>query len=106
MSSPKQQPPGVCPSLSPTNLRYVARRAIRKQDAVPLQSVPATPINVPFIPFKVGEMADDQRAAGRPFRPHRPDAAEPFSVPQRGFNVGHADVEQNAARIAGAAAYV
>jgi hypothetical protein len=51
------------------------------------------------VAFRVGEMADDQGAAGRPFRPHRPDSAEPLSLPQRRLNVRHADVEQNVARL-------
>jgi hypothetical protein len=55
------------------------------------------------VAFGIGEMADDQRATGRPFRPHRPDSAEPLRLAQRSLNVGHADVEQNATGIAGAA---
>jgi hypothetical protein len=54
------------------------------------------------VAFGVGEMADDQGAIGRLFRPHRPDPAEPLSLEQRRFYVGHADAEQNAAGIAGA----
>jgi hypothetical protein len=56
------------------------------------------------VPLGVGEMADDQRGVGCPFRTNRPESAESLSLAQRRLNVRHAHVEQNAARIAGAAA--
>src|ERR1700748_1801312 len=51
----------------------------------------------------VGEVTDHE--TGRcPFRPQHAFAAEPLRFPQRGLHVGHADVEEDVARIAAAPA--